>query len=92
MPCSDRLLQVSTEDRSAEAAQHLEKAALLSARTLQVDSSSVGPTWSKVKESKAKTPLTQVDKCSQLLENTLSHLSEAGQTAGQVDHQHGDWA
>ena len=28
--------QVSTEDRSAEAAQHLEKAALLTARTHQV--------------------------------------------------------
>ena len=26
----------------------------------------------------------QVDKCSQLLENTLSLYSEAGQTAGQV--------
>ena len=81
---------MSTEDRSAEAAQHLEKAALLSARTLQVDL--IGPTWSKVKKSEAETPLTQVDKCSQLLENTLSHFSEAGQTAGQVDHQYGDWA
>ena len=30
-------MQVSTEDRSAEAAQHLEKAALLTARTHQVD-------------------------------------------------------
>ena len=82
---------MSTEDRSAEAAQHLEKAALLSARTLQVDSSSVGPTWSKVRGPEAITPLTQVDKCSQLLENTLSHFSEAGQTAGQVDHRHGNW-
>ena len=30
------MTQVSTEDRSAEAAQHLEKAALLTARTHQV--------------------------------------------------------
>ena len=34
-------MQVSTEDRSAEAAQHLEKAALLTARTHQVDIESV---------------------------------------------------
>ena len=52
----------------------------------------VGRTLSKVKESEAKTPVTQVDKCSQLLENALSHFSEAGQTAGQVDRQHGNWA
>ena len=35
------IMQVNTEDRSAEAAQHLEKAALLTARTHQVDIESV---------------------------------------------------